>query len=78
MAAALPLQQAWSRWWSIFSSLHFDEEDIEYPARRKQIFDEDFLAYLRNFHFTGDIYAVPEGTPVFPRRAYPDRPRPCH
>ncbi len=46
-------------------SLHFSEEDIEY-LRGKGIFDESFLAYLRDFKFTGDIWAVPEGTPVFP------------
>ena len=46
--------------------LHFDEKDIEY-LRSKNIFCEEFLDYLRNFRFTGDIYAVPEGTPVFPR-----------
>ena len=45
--------------------LHFDEEDIEY-FRSKKCFDEDFLKYLRDFHFTGDIWAVPEGTPIFP------------
>ena len=46
--------------------LHFDEKDIEY-LRGKNIFCEEFLDYLRNFRFTGDIYAVPEGTPVFPK-----------
>ena len=45
--------------------LHFDEEDLEY-LRSKNLFEEDFLDYLRNFRFTGDIWAVPEGTPVFP------------
>ena len=45
--------------------LHFDEEDLEY-LRGKNLFEEDFLDYLRNFRFTGDIWAVPEGTPVFP------------
>ncbi len=45
--------------------LHFDEEDIEY-FRSKKCFDEDFLKYLRDFHFTGDVWAVPEGTPIFP------------
>ncbi len=47
------------------SELHFSEADIDY-LRSKGIFDEDFLAYLADFRFTGDIYAVPEGTPVFP------------
>ncbi len=46
--------------------LHFSEEDIEY-LRSRQLFSEDFLDYLRHFRFTGDIYAVPEGTPVFPK-----------
>ena len=45
--------------------LHFDEDDIAY-LRSKGIFGEGFLAYLRDFKFSGDIYAVPEGTPVFP------------
>ena len=46
-------------------NLRFDEEDIEF-LRSKKIFDEDFLKFLRNFKFTGDIYAIPEGTPIFP------------
>lgn len=46
--------------------LHFDSEDIEY-LRGLKIFDEKFLEYLADFRFTGDIYAVPEGTPIFPR-----------
>lgn len=46
--------------------LHFSEDDIAYLRGRK-MFSEAFLDYLRNFRFTGDIYAVPEGTPVFPR-----------
>lgn len=45
--------------------LRFSEEDIQY-LRSKGIFGEDFLQYLRDFRFTGDIWAVPEGTPVFP------------
>jgi len=47
-------------------NLHFSEEDIAF-LREKKLFAEDFLSSLRDFHFTGDIYAVPEGTPVFPR-----------
>ena len=47
-------------------NLHFSPEDIQYLRERK-LFDEDFLAYLSDFHFTGDIWAVPEGTPVFPK-----------
>lgn len=46
--------------------LHFDEEDIAY-LRTKGVFDEEFLDFLRDFRFTGDIWAVPEGTPIFPR-----------
>ena len=45
--------------------LHFDEEDIDF-LRAKGGFSEEFLAYLADFSFTGDIWAVPEGTPVFP------------
>ncbi len=46
-------------------NLHFSLEDISY-LREKGIFGEGFLSYLSDFKFTGDIYAVPEGTPVFP------------
>ncbi len=46
--------------------LHFHPDDIDY-LRTLGIFDTDFLEYLRGFHFTGDIYAIPEGTVVFPR-----------
>ena len=46
--------------------LRFEPEDIEYLRGRK-LFSEEFLEYLANFKFTGDIWAVPEGTPVFPR-----------
>ncbi len=45
--------------------LHFEEEDLVY-LRGKGIFSEDFLEYLRNFQFHCDVWAVPEGTPVFP------------
>ena len=50
---------------SYIKNLHFSEDDISY-LRTKGIFDEQFLEYLSNFKFHGDIYAVPEGTPVFP------------
>ena len=46
--------------------LHFDPEDIHYLRSRK-MFTEDFLNFLADFRFTGDIWAVPEGTPVFPK-----------
>ncbi|MBQ1501523.1 MAG: nicotinate phosphoribosyltransferase [Firmicutes bacterium] len=46
-------------------NLHFDDEDIAY-LRSKGIFSEDFLKYMRDFKFTGDIWAIPEGTPIFP------------
>ena len=46
------------------NNLHFSEEDLDY-LRSLGIFDEQFMDYLRNFKFTGDIYAIPEGTPVF-------------
>lgn len=46
-------------------NLKFTEEDIEY-LRSKNMFCEEFLDYLRNFEFKCDVWAVPEGTPVFP------------
>lgn len=46
-------------------NLHFSYDDIEY-LRGLGVFDEDFLDYLHSFHFTGSIYAIPEGTVVFP------------
>lgn len=48
------------------NNLHFSEEDINY-FRSLGIFEEDFLEYLRTFRFSGDIYAIPEGTVIFPR-----------
>ena len=45
--------------------LHFSAEDIRY-LRERNLFSEDFLNYLADFKFTGDIWAVPEGTPMFP------------
>lgn len=46
-------------------NLRFEEKDIEF-LRSKNIFSEEFLEYLKNFKFEGDIYAIPEGTPIFP------------
>lgn len=46
--------------------LHFSQEDINYLAGLG-LFEKDFLDYLSDFRFTGDIYAIPEGTVVFPR-----------
>ncbi len=47
------------------NNLHFGEEDIAY-LRSLELFDESFLDYLRNMKFTGEIFAMPEGTIVFP------------
>ena len=48
------------------NNLHFEEEDITY-LKSTGLFEDAFLDYLRGFHFTGDIYAIPEGTVMFPR-----------
>ena len=47
-------------------NLRFSEEDLNY-LRSLKLFDEDFMQLLKDFRFTGDIYAVPEGTVVFPQ-----------
>ena len=47
------------------SELRFTEEDIDY-LRSKNIFNAEFLEYLKNFKFCCDVWAVPEGTPIFP------------
>ncbi len=47
-------------------NLNFTYEDVDY-LRSLKIFSEDFLQYLSGFHFSGDIYAIPEGTVVFPK-----------
>ena len=49
----------------LIKNLNFSDEDIAY-FRSLQLFDEEFLGMLKEFEFTGDIYAVPEGTVVFP------------
>lgn len=46
-------------------NLHFTDEDIDY-LRKKEMFSEEFLAYLRDFEFKCDVWAVPEGVPIFP------------
>ena len=46
-------------------NLHFSDEDIAF-LQKKQLFSEDFLEFLKTFRFTGDIWAIPEGTVVFP------------
>lgn len=47
-------------------NLRFEQDDIEY-LRAKNIFSEEFLEYLANFKFTCDVWAIPEGTPIFPQ-----------
>ncbi|MEG0594394.1 MAG: nicotinate phosphoribosyltransferase [Christensenella sp.] len=49
----------------LINNLRFEDEDVEY-LRSLNLFDEEFLSLLREFHFTGEIYAIPEGTVVFP------------
>lgn len=46
-------------------NLRFSEDDIDY-LRSKKVFDEEFLDYLRTFRFTGDVWAIPEGSIIFP------------
>lgn len=46
-------------------NMHFEEKDIEY-LRSRNLFTEEFLEYLRGFRFRGDIYAMPEGTIMYP------------
>lgn len=50
----------------LINNLHFSKEDIDYLASLN-LFEEDFLDYLKDFKFTGDIYAIPEGSVMFPR-----------
>lgn len=49
----------------LINDLHFGQEDVDY-LRTLGLFDEDFLSYLLTLHFDGEIYAIPEGTAVFP------------
>lgn len=49
-----------------FKNLKFTDEDIEY-LRSKKIFNEQYLEYLKNFKFSCDVWAIPEGTPIFPQ-----------
>ena len=46
-------------------NIHFDDDDIEF-LRSKNLFCEEFLEYLKTFKFSCDVWAVPEGTPIFP------------
>ena len=48
-----------------FNSLHFDDDDIKY-LQSLNLFDSEFIDYLRDFKFECDVWAVPEGTPIFP------------
>ena len=50
----------------IIDELHFTDSDIDY-LRKKECFSEGFLEYLRNFEFHCNIWAIPEGTPIFPQ-----------
>ncbi len=48
-----------------FKNLYFSDEDIQF-LREKGMFHEEFLQYLKDFHFVCDVWAIPEGTPIFP------------
>ena len=58
-------------------NLHFSEEDIAF-LRGKKIFSEAFLDYLRDFKFSCNVWAMKEGTPIFPERTGRRRRRPGH
>ncbi len=49
---------------AFLENAEFSEEDIDY-LRSQELFDEEFLEYLKDWKFSGDLYAIPEGTPVF-------------
>lgn len=48
-----------------FNNLHFDDDDIEYLVSLN-LFSEEYINYLKNFKFECDVWAIPEGTPIFP------------
>jgi len=48
-----------------FKNLRFDDKDIEY-LRSKKLFSEEFLQYLKTLKLSCDVWAIPEGTPIFP------------
>lgn len=50
----------------VITNFHFEEDDIKYLAEQK-IFEQGFLDYLKDFHFTGDLYTMDEGTVIFPQ-----------
>ena len=50
-------------------NMNFGADDVEY-FRQQNLFDENFLNYLSNFHFHGDIYAFPEGTIMYPNEPF--------
>lgn len=58
-------------------NLNFSYEDVDY-LRGLGLFSEDFLHYLSGFHFSGDIYAIPEGSVIFPREPACESDRPDH
>ena len=66
MTAAMPSLPVWNRS-SITSKIFVFPKKMSIICVSLHVFDEDFLEYLEDFHFSGDIYAIPEGTVVFPR-----------
>ena len=65
MMAASPLWRGLSNWWNIWKVCRFSPEDIAF-LRSTRLFREEFLDYLSHFAFSCDVWAVPEGTPIFP------------
>ena len=52
--------------WYYFKNLRFYDKDIEY-LRSKKMFSEEFLQYLKTLKLSCDVWAIPEGTPIFPK-----------